>query len=71
MPTCALNLKSESETATFSPVKRMVDVIFPANIYMYYSFHTLLYQDLKYTVIIILFTAVISHTSISIYLIHN
>jgi len=32
MPTCALNLKSESETATFSPVKRMVNVIFPANI---------------------------------------
>ena len=32
MLACALNLKSKSETTTFSPVKRMVNVIFPTNI---------------------------------------
>jgi len=32
MPACALNLKSKNETTTSSPVKRMVNVIFPTNI---------------------------------------
>jgi hypothetical protein len=32
MPACAPNLKTESETTTFSPVKRIVKVIFPTNI---------------------------------------
>ena len=32
MPACVLNLKSESETTTFSTVKRKVNVTFPTNI---------------------------------------
>jgi len=32
MPACTLNLKSESETTTFSPGKRKVNVTFPTNI---------------------------------------
>lgn len=32
MPASALNLKSEGKTTIFSPVKRMVIVLFPTNI---------------------------------------
>jgi hypothetical protein len=39
MPACALNLKSESETTTFSPVKIMVNVIFPNNICVLFNPH--------------------------------
>jgi len=39
MLACALNLKSESETTTFSPVKRMVNVTFPTNICVLYIPH--------------------------------
>lgn len=42
MPACALNLKSESETTTFSPVKRMVNVLFPTNICALFTPHPIL-----------------------------